>query len=83
MATDLPYERRFLPFSVPFGLEPNRSEVQVADGALHIRFDWGFRAEILLTSAHMMDCWQSQRSSLTPTALTVRTGCLLAHQALT
>ena len=50
MATDLRYERWFLPFSVPFGLGPKQSEVRVSDGALHVRFGWGFRAEIPLTS---------------------------------
>jgi hypothetical protein len=49
MTTDLRYERWFLPFSVPFGLGPKQSEVRVADGSLHVRFGWGFRAEIPLT----------------------------------
>ena len=50
MTTDLRYERWFLPFSVPFGLGPKQSEVRVSEGALHVRFGWGFRAEIPLTS---------------------------------
>jgi len=50
MSTDLRYERWFLPFSVPFGLGPRQSEVRVADGTLRVRFGWGFRAEIPLTS---------------------------------
>jgi hypothetical protein len=48
--TDLRYERWFLPFSVPFGLGPKHSEVRIEDGSLHVRFGWGFRPEIPLTS---------------------------------
>jgi hypothetical protein len=29
---------------------PKRSSIRVNDGALHVRFGWGFRAEIPLTS---------------------------------
>jgi len=50
MNTDLRYERWFLPFSVPLGLGPKRSEVRIEDGTLHVRFGWGFRTEIPLTS---------------------------------
>jgi hypothetical protein len=50
MNTDLQYERWFLPFSVPFGLGPDRSAVRVEDGTLHVRFGWGFRTEIPLDS---------------------------------
>ena len=50
MNTDLRYERWFLPFSVPLGLGPKRSEVRIEDGTLHLRFGWGFRTEIPLTS---------------------------------
>ena len=50
MTTDLRYERWFLPFSVPFGLGPRQSEVRVADGTLSVRFGWGFRAKIPLSS---------------------------------
>jgi hypothetical protein len=50
MNTDLRYERWFLPFSVPFGLGPKQSEVRVANATLHVRFGWGFRTEIPLTS---------------------------------
>jgi hypothetical protein len=46
----LRYERWFLAVSVPLGLGPKRSEVQVQDGTLHVRFGWGFRTEIPLTS---------------------------------
>lgn len=50
MTMGLRYEPWFLPFSVPFGLGPKQSEVRVADGSLRVRFGWGFRAEIPLTS---------------------------------
>jgi hypothetical protein len=40
--TDLRYE--------PLGLGPKRSEVRIEDGTLHVRFGWGFRTEIPLTS---------------------------------
>jgi hypothetical protein len=50
MTTNLRYEPWFLPLSVPFGLGPKQSEVLVADGSLRVRFGWGFRAEIPLTS---------------------------------
>ena len=50
MNTDLRYEGWFLPFSVPLGLGPKRSEVRIEDGTLHVRFGWGFRTEIPLTS---------------------------------
>ena len=50
MNTDLRCERWFLPFSVPLGLGPKRSEVRIEDGTLHLRFGWGFRTEIPLTS---------------------------------
>ena len=50
MSTDLRYERWFLPVSARLGLGPKRSEVRVQDGTLHVRFGWGFRTEIPLTS---------------------------------
>jgi hypothetical protein len=50
MATNLRYERWFLPFSVPFGLGPKQSEVRVENGNLHVRLGWGFRTEVPLTS---------------------------------
>jgi hypothetical protein len=36
MNTDLRYEPWFLPFSVPLGLGPKRSEVRIEDGTLHV-----------------------------------------------
>lgn len=50
METELRYERWFLPFSVPFGLGPKQSEVHIADDTLHVKFGWGFRAAIPLSS---------------------------------
>lgn len=50
MQTDLRYERWFLPFSVPFGLGPQHSDVDVVDGSLHVTMGWGFRAAIPLAS---------------------------------
>ena len=50
MTTDLRCERWFLPLSVPLGLGPKRSEMRIEDGTLHVRFGWGFRTEIPLTS---------------------------------
>jgi hypothetical protein len=50
MNTDLRYDRWFLPFSVPLGLGPNRSALRVDGDTLHVRFGWGFRSEIPLTS---------------------------------
>ena len=50
MNTDFRYERWFLTFSVPLGFGPKRSGLRVQDGTLHVRFGWGFRTEIPLTS---------------------------------
>ena len=50
MATELRYERWFLPFSVPFGLGPKQSEIRIADDVLHVKFGWGFRTAIPLSS---------------------------------
>lgn len=50
MTTDLRYDRWFLPFSVPLCLGPDRSAVRVEHGTLQVRFGWGFRTEIPLTS---------------------------------
>jgi len=50
MATELRYERWFLPLSVPLGLGPKQAEVRIADGVLHVKFGWGFRAEVPLSS---------------------------------
>ena len=46
----LVYERWFLPFSVPFGLGPEHSEVRIEDGTLHVRWGREFRTEIPPTS---------------------------------
>ena len=50
MPTKLRYERWFLPLSVPLGLGPERSEVRVEAGKLHVRMGWAFDAAIPLTS---------------------------------
>jgi hypothetical protein len=50
MATELRYERWFLPFAVPLGMGPKHSEVRIADDVLHVKFGWGFRAAVPLTS---------------------------------
>ena len=40
------YERWFLPLSVPLGLGPERSEVRVEAGELHVKMGWAFDAHI-------------------------------------
>jgi hypothetical protein len=50
VATELRYERWFLPFSVPLGMGPKRSEVRIDGDELHVKFGWGFRAHIPLSS---------------------------------
>jgi hypothetical protein len=46
----LRYERWFLPLSVPLGLGPERSEIRVEAGELHVKMGWAFDARIPLTS---------------------------------
>jgi hypothetical protein len=50
VATELRYERWFLPFSVPLGLGPKQSEVRIEGDTLHVKFGWGFRTHIPLSS---------------------------------
>jgi len=50
METKLRYERWFLPLSVPLGLGPERSEVRVDAGTLHVKMGWAFEAHIPLAS---------------------------------
>jgi hypothetical protein len=50
VTTELRYERWFLPFSVPLGLGPKQSEVRIEGDMLHVKFGWGFRTEIPLSS---------------------------------
>jgi hypothetical protein len=50
MATELRYERWFLPFSVPLGMGPKQSEVRIEDDTLHVKFGWGFRTAVPLSS---------------------------------
>ncbi|AEV73262.1 hypothetical protein MycrhN_2681 [Mycolicibacterium rhodesiae NBB3] len=50
MATELRYERWFLPFSVPLGMGPKQSKVRIEDDTLHVKFGWGFRTAVPLSS---------------------------------
>jgi hypothetical protein len=50
MATELRYERWFLPFSVPLGMGPKQSAVRIEDDTLHVKFGWGFRTAVPLSS---------------------------------
>ncbi|PJE03103.1 MAG: hypothetical protein CK429_33570 [Mycobacterium sp.] len=50
MATELRYDRWFLPLSVPLGLGPKHSVVRVQDGTLSVKFGWGFDAAIPVSS---------------------------------
>jgi hypothetical protein len=60
----LRYDRWFLPLSVPLGLGPERSEVRVDAGTLHVKMGWAFEAHIPLasiTSAEATDTRVSAR----------------------
>ena len=50
MDTELRYEGWFKPFSVPFGLGPQQSDVSITNDSLHVSMGWGFRADIPLSS---------------------------------
>jgi hypothetical protein len=50
VVTELRYERWFLPFSVPLGCGPKQSEVRIDGDSLHVKFGWGFRTQIPLSS---------------------------------
>jgi hypothetical protein len=50
MNTELRYEGWFEPFSVPFGLGPQHSDVSVANDSLHVSMGWGFTADIPLSA---------------------------------
>ncbi|HEX3287179.1 MAG TPA: hypothetical protein VHT50_21605 [Mycobacterium sp.] len=50
MDTELRYEGWFKPFSVPFGLAPQQSDVSITNDSLHVSMGWGFRADIPLSS---------------------------------
>jgi hypothetical protein len=50
MNTELRYERWFKPFSVPFGLGPQHSDVSIEGDNLHVKMGWGFNADIPLSS---------------------------------
>jgi hypothetical protein len=48
--TELRYERWYLALSAPLGLGPNRSEVRVENGTLHVKMGWAFDAHIPVAS---------------------------------
>lgn len=50
MAFEISYAKWMLPLSVPFGLGPRNSSVEVRDGVLHVSMGWGFTADIPLAS---------------------------------
>lgn len=63
MTTEISYAKWMLPLSVPFGLGPKHSEVQVRDGALHVAMGWGFAAEIPLASITEARRWEGRITS--------------------
>lgn len=63
MTTEISYAKWMLPLSVPFGLGPKHSEVQVRDGALHVAMGWGFTAEIPLASITQARRWEGRITS--------------------
>lgn len=50
MAIEISYAKWMLPLSVPFGLGPRHSSVEVRDGVLHVSMGWGFSSDIPLAS---------------------------------
>lgn len=50
MALEIRYERWFRPISVPFGLGPKQSSIEVDGDTLTVKMGWGFRAAIPLSS---------------------------------
>jgi hypothetical protein len=50
MNTELRYEGWFKPFSVPFGLGPQHSDVSITNDSLQVSMGWGFGADIPLSS---------------------------------
>jgi hypothetical protein len=48
--TKLRFDHWYLPLSVPLGLGPKHSELQVETGHLHVRMGWAFSADIPLAS---------------------------------
>ncbi|MUL66994.1 hypothetical protein BOO86_21140 [Mycobacterium sp. CBMA 234] len=63
MTTELRYAKWMLPLSVPFGLGPRHSDVEVRDGALHLSMGWGFSAEIPLSSIVEASRWERRITS--------------------
>ncbi len=60
MTTEIRYDKWMLPLSVPFGLGPKHSAVEVRDGALHVSMGWGFAAEIPLGSVVTAGRWEGR-----------------------
>jgi hypothetical protein len=48
--TEIRFDSWYRPLATPLGLGPSRSDVAVADGALHVSMGWGFSADIPLAS---------------------------------
>ena len=63
MTTEISYAKWMLPLSVPFGLGPKHSQVEVRDGALHVSMGWGFSAEIPLASITEASRWEGRITS--------------------
>ena len=63
MTTEISYAKWMLPLSVPFGLGPKHSQVEVRDGALHVTMGWGFSAEIPLGSIKEASRWEGRITS--------------------
>ena len=63
MTTEISYAKWMLPLSVPFGLGPKHSAVEVREGALHVTMGWGFAAEIPLSSIATASRWDGRITS--------------------
>jgi hypothetical protein len=48
--TELRFDRWYLPLSVPVGLGPRNSALEVEAGNLHVKMGWAFLADIPLAS---------------------------------
>jgi hypothetical protein len=48
--TEIRFDSWYRPLATPLGLGPGRSDVNVADGTLHVSMGWGFSADIPLAS---------------------------------
>ena len=50
MEAKLRFDRWYLPLAVAVGMGPERSELRVAGGSLHVKMGWAFDADIPLAS---------------------------------